>query len=343
MAEQNAMVCNELRCGGILVSKLITLGKTSAGKEFATARLTLEVGKNQRIEVETFSMRNTSSGAESKIYQNLMTIHQEYKSLDSQFVDRRGKKDAQPVKHEATTVASKEECDFVYANKGIKLTNNRYVNANGELVTSFRLSTNFFNRAKEGQSREPFIEGVLVGVCEKDAERMVDNNGDVVGLKLSLLVPEFRKGYTNAFGEEVADNVVVERFELILRELDGLDYCEEIFLQNKVCSVSIEPTNKVEQDVPKEQPKQRGFGKMITFEPTTKIVREIRIVGGFDLEDDEYENDANFNFDLFQEGVKALDEKIEELKSGQGKTVEVSRGFGRNNNGGGSKNTGLPF
>ena len=81
---------------------------------------------------------------------------------------------------------------------------------------------------------------------------------------------------------------------------------------------------------------------MITFEPTTKIVREIRIVGCFDLEDDEYENDANFNFDLFQEGVKALDEKIEELKEGQGKTVEVSRGFGRNNSGG-SKNTGLPF
>ena len=214
MAEQ-VMSTNESRVGGILVSKLISLGKTGAGKEFATARITLEVGENQRVDLEIFSMRNTSSGAESKIYQNLMTIHQEYKSLDSQFVDRRGKKDAQPVKHEATTVASKEECDFVYANKGIKLTNNRYVNANGELVTSFRLSTNFVNRAKEGQSREPFIEGVLVGVCEKDAERVLNNEGDVVGLKLSLLVPEFRKGYTNAFGEEVADNVAVERFELI--------------------------------------------------------------------------------------------------------------------------------
>ena len=342
MAEQNAMVCNEIRCGGYLVSKLITLGKAGNGKEFATARLTLEVGENQRIDLDIFSMRYTSSGAESKIYQNLMTIKDEYKSLDSQFVDKRNKKDAQPNKHEATTVASKEEVDFVYANKGIKLTNNRYVNANGELVTTFRLSTNFVNRAKEGQTREPYVEGVLVGVCEKDAERMIDNNGDVVGLKLSLLVPEFRKGYTNAFGEEVADNIVVERFELVLRELDGLDYCEEIFLQNKVCNVSIEPINRVEQDTPKEPPRQRGFGKMITFEPTTKIVREIRIVGGFDLEDDEYENDANFNFDLFQEGVKALDEKIEELKEGQGKTVEVSRGFGRNNSGG-SKNTGLPF
>lgn len=342
MAEQNAMVCNEIRCGGYLVSKLITLGKAGNGKEFATARLTLEVGENQRIDLDIFSMRYTSSGAESKIYQNLMTIKDEYKSLDSQFVDKRNKKDAQPNKHEATTVASKEEVDFVYANKGIKLTNNRYVNANGELVTTFRLSTNFVNRAKPEQTREPYVEGVLVGVCEKDAERMIDNNGDVVGLKLSLLVPEFRKGYTNAFGEEVADNIVVERFELVLRELDGLDYCEEIFLQNKVCNVSIEPINRVEQDTPKEPPRQRGFGKMITFEPTTKIVREIRIVGGFDLEDDEYENDANFNFDLFQEGVKALDEKIEELKEGQGKTVEVSRGFGRNNSGG-SKNTGLPF
>ena len=69
MAEQ-VMSTNELRVGGILVSKLISLGKTGAGKEFATARLTLEVGENQRVDLEIFSMRNTSSGAESKIYQD---------------------------------------------------------------------------------------------------------------------------------------------------------------------------------------------------------------------------------------------------------------------------------
>lgn len=341
------MNTNELKLGGVLISKRVSLGKTGAGKEFASVTLGIEVGENQRVDLEIFSMKNTSSGAESKIYQNLMTIKDEYKSLDSQFIDRRGSKDAQPKKLEATTVATKDECDFVFANKGIKLTNNRYMNANGELVTTFRLTTNFVNRAKEGANREPYLEGNLYGVCENDAEKIMNNEGDIVGLKLNFLVPEFRKGYTNAFGDQVADSVAVERFELVLRELgDGaLEYCEEIFVKNGVCCIGVEPMVRVEQEMVKKEPtEKRGFGKIASFEPTTKTTREIRIVGGFDLQEDEYENDPNFNFELFQEGIKALDSKIEEMKEGQGKTVEVSRGFGRGgSSSGGSRNTGLPF
>lgn len=341
-----AIVTNELKLGGYLIAKLVSLGKTSTGSEYASVRLTLQVGEEdgQRVDLEIFANKLTSTGAENKIYTNLMTIHQEYKSLDSQFVDRRNNKEAKPVKHEATTVASKEEVDFVYANKGVKLSNNRYM-SNGELVTNFRLTANFVNRAKEGMNNAPYLEGTLVGVCGKDVERMIDNNGDIVGLKLDFLVPEFRKGYTNRFGEEIADSVAVERYELVLRQPtdDALDYCEEEFVKGRVCSIGVEPMSRIEQaEVKKEDKPKRGFGNVPTFEPTTKVSREIRIIGGYALDEDEYENDEAFDFDKIGEGVKALEEKIESIKESNGKTVEVPKGFGRANKPSG-KSDGMNF
>lgn len=337
-----AMNTNELKLGGYLVAKMVSLGKTSTGSEYASVRLTLQVGEEdgQRVDLEIFANRLTSTGAESKIYTNLMTIHQEYKSLDSQFVDRRNNKDAKPIKHEATTVASKEEVDFIYANKGVKLSNNRYM-SNGELMTNFRLTTNFVNRAKEGASVSPYLEGTLVGVCGNDIERVINNEGDVVALKLDFIVPEFRKGYTNRFGEEIEDSVAVERYELILRQLDedALDYCEEEFVKGRVCSIGVEPMSRIEQaEVKKQDKPKRGFGNVPTFEPTTKVTKEIRIIGGYALDEDEYENDEAFDFNKIGEGIKALEKKIEELKENDGKTVEVPKGFGRakdNKKGGG--------
>ena len=340
----NSMVTNEVKLGGYLVSKVVTLGKTSTGNEYISVRLTLQVGEedSQRVDVEAFSNKLTNSGQPNKIYASLMTVHEEYKSLDSQFVDRRAKKDAQPVKHEATTVANKEEVDFIYVNKGVKLTNNRYM-SNGELVTSFRLSTNFFNRAKAGAEVSPYIEGMLRGVCANDIQRVMDNNGDVVALKLEFLVPEYREGYTNRFGEEIPDSVAVERFELVLKELsdEAVNYCEDEFVKGRACEIGIEPMTRVEQEQAKvEEKPKRGFGKVPTFAPSTKVTKEIRIIGGFALEEDEYENDPAFDYNAIGEGVKALEKKIEELKDNEGKTVSVApRGFGKKSSG----SSNLPF
>ncbi len=343
-----AMDTNCLKCGGYLIAKMVSLGKTSTGSEYISVRLTLQVGEEdgQRVDLEAFANKLTSTGAESKIYTSLMTVHQEYKSLDSQFVDRRNNKDAKPVKHEATTVATKEEVDFVYANKGIKLSNNRYM-SNGELVTNFRLTVNFFNRAKEGKYVEPYLEGNLIGVCGNDIQRVLNDEGDVVALKLDFIVPEFRKGYTNRFGEEIADSVAVERYELLLRQLDedAVDYCEEEFVKGRVCSIGVEPMSRIEQaEVKKADKPKRGFGNVPTFEPTTKVTKEIRIIGGFALDEDEYENDEAFDFEKIGEGIKALEKKIEEIKEGDGKQVNVPKGFGRANKGGNDKsNMSFPF
>lgn len=337
------METNSIKLGGYLVSKVVTLGKTSTGNEYISVRLTLQVGEedSQRVDVEAFSNKLTSTGQPNKIYASLMTVHEQYKSLDSQFVDRRVKKDAQPVKHEASTVANKDEVDFVYVNKGVKLTNNRYM-SNGELITTFRLTTNFFNRAKEGSDPTPYIEGMLRGVCGNDMQRVMDNNGDVVALKLEFLVPEYREGYTNRFGEEIPSSVVVERFELVLRDLneDAVNYCEDEFIKGRACEIGIEPMTRVEQEqVKTEEKPKRGFGKVPTFAPTTKVTKEIRIIGGFALEEDEYENDPAFDYEAIGEGVKALEKKIEDLKENEGKSVPLApKGFGKKTGG-----NNLPF
>ena len=337
---------NNIKVGGYLIAKTITLGKTSTGNEYISARLTLQVGENdgERVDLEAFANKLTSSGQPNKIYQSLMTVNEEYKSLDSQFCDKRMRKDAQPVKHESTTVATKEEVDFVYANKGVKLTNNRYM-SNGELVTTFRLTTNFFNRAKEGANREPYIEGTLRGVCASDAQRLYDSDEEVVGLKLEFYVPEFRNGYTNRMGEEIPDSVAVEKFDLFLRDLEmegALEYCEEEFVKGVVCEIGVQPMLRIEQETKKVDKKEkRGFGNVPTFEPSTKLVKEIKLIGGFVMDESEYEGDPAFDFNAIGEGVQALNKKIEELKENEGKVVETApRGFGAKKSGSGMN---LPF
>ena len=65
---------NNIKVGGYLIAKTITLGKTSTGNEYISARLTLQVGENdgERVDLEAFANKLTSSGQPNKIYQNLM-------------------------------------------------------------------------------------------------------------------------------------------------------------------------------------------------------------------------------------------------------------------------------
>ena len=335
---------NELKCAGTLVSKVITLGKTSAGKEYASARLELEVSENNRVTLEMFANKLSSTGQESKLYANLMTIKDTYKSLDSQFVDRRMNKENKPMKLEATTVASKEECDFIIANKGIELSMNRYLNQDGQLMSNWRLSVNFVNRVKEGQPRVPMLEGNLYGVVEGNA-RVKEENGKEF-LEVDIVVPKYR----DAWGDRDA-SVVVEKFTLVLKDGEeeiedfegAMDYCREIFEDRAVVCVGVKPVNRVEsEEQPKEEERpKRGFGKVASFQPSTKIVREIRIIGGYALEEVEYENDENFNFELYQQALVEFDEKIKALEENKSQEQTVTRGFGRKPQSGGKSN--LPF
>ena len=246
--------------------------------------------------------------------------------------------DAKPEKDEATTVGSLEECDFVYANKGIKISMNHYMR-DGQLNSNFRLSVNFVNRAKETDAKEPYLEGELIGVVSKVPVVLEDNDGEYI--KFELTVPEYR----NAWGDR-EESVAVDKFEIVMKKEDfnsddefegAKNFVESEFEENVVVSTSIVPTVKVvavEEETPTSK---RGFGKKVEFTPSTKVVREIRAIGGFPLEEEEYEGDNAFNLELYSKGVEEYERKLEELKQDQPKDFTAHKGFGK------KTSTDLPF
>lgn len=336
------MNINNFKLAGRLVSKAITLGKNKDTKmNWMMAVLQIEVGKNKRVDLSIFANEKTSSGNDNKIFKSLQTIQSEYMSMNSTIKNKRnmvpGGKEPEPIKDEATTVSTIEECTFVRCNKGVTLQMNRYVRE-GEVNENFKLSANFVNRVDNPDEQESYIEGSLSGMIEK---RGFVTENDVDYPTMDLLVPEFRNGYTRNDGEEIPARVVVERFPLILRmeDEDAISYFNSEFEENVIVELGIEPVNEV-TIIEKKQEGARGFGKVPTFNET-KITRELRIIGGYSLAQEEYENEEAFkDFNMFQAGIEELNKSIEELKSNQGKDTTVApRGFGKQGKSGGD----LPF
>ena len=335
---------NQLRCGGYLIAKNIIMGMNKdTKKNWLMATLTLQISENQRIDLSMFSNEFTSTGTKSKSYTALETIMNTYKSLDSTVTNKRVNPDAQAEKDEATTVATLEETTFVYANKGITIGMNRYMR-DGEIQENFRLSVNFVNSAKDTDAKEPYLEGTLIGVVTKKPFRFEEPNGEEY-VKFELTVPTYR----NAWGDR-EESVVVDKFELVMRaenfdegEFEGaMEFVEEEFDENMIVNVSIEPTVKVvaSQEPIEDTGSKRGFGKKVEFKPTTRTIREIRVLGGYPLDEDEYVEDKAFDFELYQKGLEEFDKKIEEMKADQGQSFQVQRGFGNKSS---NKETKLPF
>ena len=335
---------NQLRCAGYLISKNVRMGMNKdTKKNWMMCDLKLQISETQTITLSMFSNEFTSTGAKSKSYTALETIRDTYKSLDSTVTNKRVNPDAQAEKDEATTVATLEETTFVYANKGITIGMNRYVR-DGEIQENFRLSVNFVNSAKDTDAKEPYLEGTLIGVVTKKPFRFEEPNGEEY-VKFELTVPT----YQSAWGDR-DESVVVDKFELVMRaenfdegEFEGaMEFVEEEFDENMIVNVSIEPTVKVvaSQEPVEDTGSKRGFGKKVEFKPTTRTIREIRVLGGYPLDEDEYEEDKAFDFELYSKAVEEFERKLEEMKADQGQTFQVQRGFGNKSS---NKETKLPF
>ena len=315
---------NQFKVGGFLVSKAITLGVNSDTRmNWMMITLSLEVEEGKRVDLQMFANECKKDGSPNKIYQNMETIKNSYRSLNSTIKNKRNNPNAEAMKDESTTVGSIEECDFVRANKGVTLGMNRYMSQDGELRESFRLSVNFVNRVDKEEQKVGFIEGTLTGVVGTVGTIV---EGDDYYPTIELIVPEYR----NAYGD-YAERVVVDKFPLVLRlEDDGArDYVESEFTKGAIVSVGVEPVNQV---VVKQQAQadKKGFGKKLATFESTEVVRELQITGGFVLEEEEYENEKQFDRELFKQALKDFDESIERIKGSVGQQKSFSeRGFGR--------------
>lgn len=313
---------NNFKLAGYLVRKDVVMGKNKDTKmPWLMLTLTIDVGNGNRVDLSMFANEKKKDGNDNSIYKGLMTIKDEFKSLKSTVKNKRLKDDAEAVDDESTTVAELEECDFVRCNKGVTLQMNRYMR-DGQMNENFRLSANFVNRVTDGD-KTPFIEGTLSGVVE--SKGMVTEGG-VDYPTMVLVVPTYRE----AWGDN-PERVVVEKFPLILRmeDEDAISYFDSEFDANMPVSLGVEPTTMVIVEEKEDPTQKRGFGKVPTFNQT-KVVRELRIIGGYPLAESEYESEKAFDVDLYNEGLQEFDRKIEELKADSGKDTTIApKGFGR--------------
>lgn len=333
---------NQLKLGGRLVSKSIILGVNKTTRmNWIMADLEVRVSdeEDKRVRVSMFANEKKNDGNPNAIYKGIMTIAETYKSMNSTVKNKRINDKAEAQVDEATTVSSLEECEFIKCNKGVTLTMNRYM-AEGELKEDFRLRANFVNRVAEDKvaNEVSFIEGVLVGVV---SEKSLKVEGDKEYIVLKLNVPEYR----DAWGDR-AEQVVIEKFEVILRSDDesAKDYVDSEFEVNSVVNVNVEPVIEVTTVVAEQPKEKRGFGKQVSFEPSTKTLKEIRMVGGYPLYEEEFINEKAFNRELYDEGLAEFDRKLEELKSDTVKEVSFGgSGFGRSSQKSSGGGNGLPF
>lgn len=320
---------NDFQISGILTRKDIIEGVSAKGKEYIMISLVLQVGENKQATLNMFANKKSANGEISKLYQNAMTIKDEYKCLSATYTDKTHNKDAKPVNIESCQVATLDECDFIRG-KGVKLEMNRYFK-DGQLNENFRLSCNFVSRAKEGEPREGDAVGELIGVVTSVTEHE-DTDGKPYGI-VNLNVPTYREAWNDR-----PESIQIEKFKLMLRDDMAIEYCVNNMQPNDVVNIVVEPLNMVTKVEAEEPERTSGFGRVYKKEPVTKVVKELLATGGGLIDPSLYEEDKNFDPDLYNEGLKDFENKINELKQDKVETRTIKRGFGNINS-----SSDLPF
>ena len=135
-----ALRTNAVKGLGLCIAKSITLGYNSEKKsEWAMANLTLDCGNGNEQIISIFSNKLTADGKENKGYNAIMTIMEEYNSLNSTIKNKVVDGDKAEAKvDKSTTVNNREECDFVSFEKGCTMQMNRYMSEGNGLQESIR-------------------------------------------------------------------------------------------------------------------------------------------------------------------------------------------------------------
>ena len=301
---------------GVLVEKHCILGYSlDKGSNWIMINLVIETDdKGNRVNLSLFSNELTANGQKSKVYEGLFTVMQEYNSLNSTIKNKRTDKDAKAEVDKETTVRSKDECELIEIKKDVQMQMNRYM-SNGELRENLRLSSRFVNRARNLDDKECYCEASLFGIVTKQAIDREDRNGERY-LSFELTCPTYREPYGDR-----EESIVVEKFNLIVRkdeklEIDDeiLDLCMDEFVQNAVVKVGVSPIDMIIESAPVET-KGVKFGKKVDFEPTSERITEIRVIGLDEIEEEDWVEDPNFNFELYEKALVEFDKKIEEIKN----------------------------
>lgn len=205
---------NKIEVEGLLLEVDSREGKTADGREFMSARLTIEtVEDSEQHQVEMFSMKLKKDGTENGIYNSLKTVAEEYKSVKD---------------------VGREEADKVRTTTGeIRL--NDYVNDRG--LQSFpQISATFINRVEAGQEFNPHAKFETEVVVDRVVEEM-DKDQEETGRAIL-------HGYIPLYGGRVIP------FEFKVGE-DGTGYVMDNYEKGDTVFVYGEIINQTEKVVTK--------------------------------------------------------------------------------------------
>jgi hypothetical protein len=154
---------NKVTLIGKLVSKDIKQGVVKQGdrqgQNYITAKFVIRVADNSDIQVESFAFEKTNSGDTSKIYSNLLTVEEDYKSIE---------KDGE------------ENADVVAVKNG-KYAINDYVGQDGMTKSFPKFSTSFITRdAKIEESQAEFDVELAIQTIKEELDKEGEATGRVL-------------------------------------------------------------------------------------------------------------------------------------------------------------------
>jgi hypothetical protein len=144
MSEEKKNV-NIVKVEGILSENKLDYKQTTDGREYISGDLLIEVSENNIVPVNFFTFKTKKDGGPNKIYSNLENVINTFKSI---------------AKH------GKENADRVRVTGG-NIEGNEFYNAAGNLISTFRIRSNFVNKVNDefkpqaGFQVEVFIQSIV--------------------------------------------------------------------------------------------------------------------------------------------------------------------------------------
>ncbi len=143
---------NEVTVEGILSENKLDYKTTKDGKEYISGDLLVETSENNIVPINFFSFSVKKNGEPNRIYNNLKNVIENYKSIAKD---------------------GRDEADRVRIT-GASLEANEFYNAANNLITTFRIRSNFVNRAS-GHDYFPKAEFAIEVYIQNIAEEIKDD------------------------------------------------------------------------------------------------------------------------------------------------------------------------
>ncbi|AUV57299.1 hypothetical protein [Lactobacillus phage Satyr] len=255
MTELKELKGNQLSVTGTLAEKSLELSTDRDGNEIIKGYIRVQVEQNNRVNVVTFNVYNrkfTRSGSENKLFAGFVTVMNQYKSLQ----DTNGNKD------EADRVQIIGDLSYnVYSSDGETVRESNRFRA----TTCHRVN---------GQDLEDDTYGSIPAVIESYDEDL-DKDGNPTGL---WKVKAFTVGYNGRVGRVMDLKIASE----LASEMQGAfpEGTTGVLYYNILNYVVVKKQN-VDNDG------GGSFGQIHAVVQSNSYVRQLLIVGGAPLENDE--------------------------------------------------------